>query len=596
MKKKQKIKSCVFHNFKLTIQEIWKTSPVYLFIVIFHTLSTNLLPVASLLVMQSIINAIQAKNIIFKTIIIFVTLYVFIEIFQTLLLNLIGHYQTKFTLKFNLKIKRRILNHAAELSLKDYENSEIYDTIQRAQYMNEGHILTFSSQFIQLGGAIIKLFAYSAILFELGAAILSSVLILPIIQFFVLKAINTKEVKILQSRTEDERQSIYFSQLISNGINYKELKLYNLFDHFISLYTDNIQEFNNQDITLSQKKYFQSSFFSILDEIVSGLIFAYIIFLGFMGRIMLGNVITYSRSIIEAKTSVQNLFNILAEIQRESLLLDQLFAFFDLSPSGNNMYVPEKLIEIDKIDCIELVNLSYKYRTNDQYVLKNINLKISSGETIAILGENGSGKTTLVKIIMGFYNDYEGKIYVNGIDLRNIDMQSYMKRIGALFQDFSKYEATLRENISFGNLQMMDNDALLLETCKEFNLQEILDLDRSNINMQLGSWFRNGRQLSIGQWQKVALARAFLKDADVYILDEPNASLDIIAEHQLTENYKKVFSGKIGIVIAHRFHQFIQSANCIIVLKNGTLVESGTHGSLLTSGGVYATLFYLQSN
>jgi len=594
MKRDWNNKTYVFKNLIIIAREIWEASPIYILIVVFNNIITNILPVVSLIIMQSIINAIQTGNIILKAVLTLVFIYVFVELFQTILLNLISHYQTKFTLKFNLKIKNRILAHASTLNLKDYENSETYDSIQRAQYMNEGHVLSFFSMFAQLGGTIIKLLSYSALLFELGGWVFCFVLIIPVIHFFAQRALNIEEVKILQNRTEDERRSVYHSQLVANGINFKELKIYNLFDHFISLYTDSVGQFNKQDISLSKKRHIQSSLFSLVDEILNGVLFAYIIFLGFMKYIMLGNVVVYTRSIIEAKTSIKNIFSVSAQIQKESLLLDHLFAFLALSPSGETVCNDECLIQIDKIDSIELINISYKYHNANQYVLKDINLKVVSDELFVILGENGSGKTTLVKIIMGFYDDYEGKILVNGIDLKKINKKSYMKKIGAVFQDFSKYEATLRRNISFGNLQAIKNDAFLEETCEHLKMEDVLSLDDQRLDMQLGSWFSNGRQLSIGQWQKVAIARAFVKDADMYILDEPNAALDVIAENLLVETYEKFLSGKIGLIIAHRFHHFIQSADCIVVLKNGALVESGTHSDLLANNGVYATMFSLQ--
>ena len=594
MKREWSNRTYIFKNLGTIAREIWKASPIYFLTVVFNNIITNILPVVSLIIMQSIINAIQTGEIILKAVLTLVFIYVFIELFQTILLNLISHYQTKFTLKFNLKTKKCILTHAKKLSLKDYENSETYDSIQRAQYMNEGHVLSFFSMFAQLGGTVIKLLSYSALLFELGGWVFCFVLFIPVIQFFAQRALNVEEVKILQERTEDERRSVYYSQLVANGINFKELEIYNLFDHFISLYTNSVERFNKQDINLSKKRHIQSSLFSLVDELLNGVLFAYIIFLGFMKYIMLGNVVVYTRSIIEAKTSIKNIFTVSAQIQRESLLLDQLFAFLALSPSEGTVCNEEYLIQIDKIDSIELINISYKYRNTDQYVLKDINLKVVPDKLFVILGENGSGKTTLVKIIMGFYDDYEGKILVNGVDLKKINKKSYMEKIGAVFQDFSKYEATLRENISFGNLQVMKNNAFLEKTCEQLKMKDILNLDDLRLDMQLGSWFCNGRQLSIGQWQKVAIARAFVKDADMYILDEPNAALDVIAENLLVETYEKFLSGKIGLIIAHRFHHFIQSADCIVVLKNGALVESGTHSDLLANGGVYATMFLLQ--
>lgn len=591
----QNEKTSIFRNLRKVCQEIWRVNPVYFFVTIFNSVISNILPAISLVVLQSILNTVQAPNIVIELVFRLVLLYVLIEILQTVLTNLITHFNTKFSLEFNLQIKSRILTHAAELNLKDYENSETYDSIQRAQYMNEGHILTFYSMFVQLGGFCIKLLSYFTILSVLGNWIIGVALIIPIIQFFAQKKLNLEEVKIIQHRTEDDRHALYFSQLIANGINFKELKLYNLFDYFISRYSEIVRHFNKQDINLSKKRQIQLTLFSLLDEIITGFLFAYIIYLGILQKIMIGNIISYTRAIIEVKSGVQNIFSVSAQIQRECLLLNQLFTFFDITPTGNLQKNNTNLIQINKIESIELVHVSYKYCPEQEYVLKDISLKITTDELFAILGENGSGKTTLIKIIVGFYHDYEGEIYVNGYNMKNIDLPCYMSKIGALFQDFSKYEATLRENIGYGNLQILYNDKILKDTCREYNLDDIVGT-KEDIDIQLGSWFQNGRQLSIGQWQKIALTRACVKDADMYILDEPNAALDIIAEQWLAKKYKLLFNGKIGFVIAHRFHHFIQSADHIIVLKNGSIVEEGTHNSLLDRRGLYATMYHLQTN
>ena len=251
-------------------------------------------------------------------------------------------------------------------------------------------------------------------------------------------------------------------------------------------------------------------------------------------------------------------------------------------------------IIIDKIHSLKLENLSFKYDTGG-YVLKNVNFEFKEGNSYAIVGKNGSGKTTLAKLLMGLYDNYEGNIYVNGIELRSIHKEHYSKRIASLFQDFIKYDATFRENIAYGNLDLMDKDAELRDLSNEFRIGHIIDHSKQNLDTQLGYWFDEGKQISFGEWQKLAIARTFSKDADVIFLDEPNSALDAISDYEISQLYQKLFQDKMGIIIAHKFNNLINQVNNILVIENGRLAESGTHTDLLHQGKIYYEMYQLQN-
>lgn len=242
------------------------------------------------------------------------------------------------------------------------------------------------------------------------------------------------------------------------------------------------------------------------------------------------------------------------------------------------------------------------HRNESQYyialatnVLKNVNFEFKEGNSYAIVGKNGSGKTTLAKLLMGLYDNYEGNIYVNGIELRSIHKEHYSKRIASLFQDFIKYDATFRENIAYGNLDLMDKDAELRDLSNEFRIGHIIDHSKQNLDTQLGYWFDEGKQISFGEWQKLAIARTFSKDADVIFLDEPNSALDAISDYEISQLYQKLFQDKMGIIIAHKFNNLINQVNNILVIENGRLAESGTHTDLLHQGKIYYEMYQLQN-
>ena len=307
--------------------------------------------------------------------------------------------------------------------------------------------------------------------------------------------------------------------------------------------------------------------------------------MGFIGNILIGDVITYIKAISNSKSNITSILVGLSNMVSKSLFLGQLFEFFDLKEED----ISNK-IKIDEIREIEIRNLYYKYNSSKEYVLKNVNLRINKNEKIAILGMNGSGKTTLIKLIMGFYRNYEGNILINGIEVRDIDKESLLKEISTLFQDFVKYEANFRENISYSNLKIMSEDEKIKNIAKKFNFLDLIDSYDKKLDTQLGMWFDDGVNLSMGQWQKIALARAFAKNSSMYILDEPNASMDAITEKEISDLYENILENKIGIIIAHRFLNIVNIVDKIIVLQNGEIIESESHEELIKKGNIYKKL------
>ncbi|WP_461614771.1 ABC transporter ATP-binding protein [Clostridium sp. Marseille-QA1073] len=585
----EKITTNIWRNLIKTIKYIYKVDKIYILITLISIVATGIFPTISLLLMQKIINLIQLGMKNLSLIFIYIA-YSGINLVQTIFQGLVGYFNTKFSFKFNLIIKEEILQKAGSLNLKDYENSETYDMIKRAQHESESKLLSYFNMFISAMSNFITMISYVIILFHFKVWLVFIALIVPIIKYFIVRNINIKQFKIIKARTNEERKAWYYSYLIENGDNYKDLKTYKLFDYFINTYKNYIKKFNAQDLKITKSSISYLSILDIFEEILNGFMFAYVVYNGYINEILIGNVITYTRTIMDIKSYIKNILQTFASIQKESIYIDQLYKFLNL----NNTKEVTILKEIDEVEEIRIEHLYYKYKQNGKYILKDVNLVIKKGEFLSIIGKNGSGKTTLIKIIMGFYDDYEGNIYINEIELREIDKSELLKKIGTLFQDFARFEATFRENIGYGNLDIIDNDNRISEISNKFNLQELTINEPKNIDVQLGYWFDDGKQISIGQWQKIALARAFAKKADIYILDEPNAALDAISEYNLSNMYNDLLKNKIGIIVAHRFNNFIKQSNNIIVLEEGAIVESGTHEELINLKGIYNTLYNIQ--
>ena len=539
-----------FILFPRIIKSMFEVDKRYLFVSSAVTIIQSLAPAISLLIMQQIINLIQQGIQSITFILQLVVLYVCIDLASTIISGLMNYYTTKFSLKFNLHIKDCIMQKASQLSLWHYENSNTYDKIKLAEGANGGTLMSQFTSFTTLIGQAITSLSYIVILLHFNYIIILIIVIMPIIKFLITNLINKKQFCIIKARTNQERKAWYYSFIVTNGTHFKELKTYNLLNYFIKKYDDLYKKFNQQDAAIAKETMVKMTSLSIIEQIITGAIFAYIIYCGFVGGILLGDVVAYTRAAISNQTNIQSILQNISSIKKSNLYIGQYYSFIDLE---NAKTLDEGKIIIDKIHSLKLENLSFKYDTGG-YVLKNVNFEFKEGNSYAIVGKNGSGKTTL-----------------------------------------AKYDATFRENIAYGNLDLMDKDAELRDLSNEFRIGHIIDHSKQNLDTQLGYWFDEGKQISFGEWQKLAIARTFSKDADVIFLDEPNSALDAISDYEISQLYQKLFQDKMGIIIAHKFNNLINQVNNILVIENGRLAESGTHTELLHQGKIYYEMYQLQN-
>ena len=585
----------VFPLFPRIIQDIFTVDKCYIFISSLVTVIQSLVPALSLLVMQQIINLIQQgiQDIIFLAQL--VIFYVSIDLVTTVISGLMGYYTTKFSLTFNLYIKKRIMQKASELSLWHYENSNTYDKIKLAEGANGGTLMSQFTSFSTLIGQTITALSYIVILLSFNYVIILIIIITPVVKFFITNRINVKQFNIIKARTNQERKAWYYNFIVTNGTHFKELKSYHLLTYFIKKYDALYKKFNKQDTEIAKESTVKITTLSIVDQIITGGIFGFIIYCGFTGSILLGDVVAYTRAVISNQSNIQSILQCISEIKKSSLYIGQYYSFIDLEMEPVSVLEKHKKVIVDEIQNVRVEHLSFQYDTGG-YVLKDLNFELVKGNIYAIVGQNGSGKTTLVKLLMGLYDNYEGNIYINGIEMRNIDKEEYIKRTASLFQDFIKYDATFRENIAYGNLDLMEEDEKLREFSDEFRISHIIKNSNHSIDTQLGYWFDEGKQISLGEWQKIAIARTFAKHADVIFLDEPNAALDAISDYEISCLYQKLIQNKLGVIIAHKFRNLIHQVSSIYVLDRGRLVENGTHSELMEKQRIYYKLYQLQNN
>lgn len=598
MKEKDRLCSLkdVFHSFKCWPQVfkfIWDVDKVYLVLIFILSIIQGFIPSISIVVTQNLINAIQlGSNKGQAYIIAPFVIYILVTAVSAILGQIKGYFEGVFQVKLSYKTNLSILEKAITLELKNFEDSNVYDMLRRAQSETGNRPYMVFSQILSLLSQIITLLSTAALLVMWKWWIILVILIVPIVSSLYSIKIGNLQYKIQRERAQDQRKSWYVSYLLTNDISFKEIKLYGLSKYFLDKFSILNKKFIGQDKSIIVKRTKVDFVFEVLDQVIGAFVLFLIIQDAYIGSILIGSTIAYIRCVSSVQGNTSALLSNLVNMYQNNLYISQFFEFLDL-PIGNEALTSG--LGIEHIETIELKNVSYKYKNRDKYAVRNVNLTLNSGDKIALVGHNGSGKTTLIKIMSGFYDDYEGEILINGVNLRDINLDKYRRKIGIVFQDYSKYELTLRENIGVGDVESIKNDKLLLNALSNANGGDILKGLDDGLENQLGVWFDGGVQLSGGQWQKLALSRAFLRKADIYILDEPSSALDPIAEYEMLCKCYELMKNNIGIFITHRLFNIKRMASKIIVLNNGEIVEEGRHEELIAMDGHYAYLYNMQN-
>lgn len=586
----------VFKSFKCWSQVfkfIWDIDKLYLVLIFILSVIQGILPSVSIIATQNLINSIQigaskGNGYILTPFIVLIV----VTIGTSLVSQIKGYFESLFQIKLSYKTSLVILEKAITFELKNFEDSKIYDMLRRAESETGNRPYRVFSQILNLIAQIITLLSMATLLIVWKWWIVLVILIVPIISSIYSTKIGNLQYRIQRNRSQKERVSWYLRYVLTNDISFKEIKLYGISNYFLDKFKTLNKEFIAQDKSIMVKRIKVEFAFEVLEQVIGAFILFIIINAAYLGEILIGNTITYISCVSNVQRNTYALLSNLAGMYENNLYINQFFEFLNIPIESKRI---ENGINIDEIKSIKLRNVSYKYKNREEYAIKNINMNLKLGDKIALVGHNGSGKTTLVKLISGFYDDYEGEIFINGIDLSKINLETYRKKIGTVFQDYSKYELTLRENIGVGDIANIKRDDILLRALSNGDGAEILKSLKDGLESQLGVWFDDGVQLSGGQWQKLALSRAFLRKADIYILDEPSSALDPVSEYNMLCKCYELMKNNIGIFITHRLFNIKRMATKIIVLNDGEIVEEGRHEELLDIDGYYAHLYNIQN-
>ncbi|MBN1349456.1 ABC transporter ATP-binding protein [candidate division KSB1 bacterium] len=478
------------------------------------------------------------------------------------------------------------------VDLEFYENAQYYDTLQRAQ--GEGYrSVSIVTGLVQLSRNCISLLAMAGLLFSFHwiFAIILFITVMPGI-LVRLKYAN-KMYRWQRERTSVERKAYYFHWLLTGDMHAKEVRLFDLGNLFIGRFRDLRQLIRRERLRIATKRSLAELTAQIGATVAALGSYAFFAYRTVYGSITLGDMIMYYQAFQRGQSYLKELLGSLAALYEDNLFLSNLYEFLDLKPKVVEPHYP---IPVPKIMQTGIVfdHVNFQYPSGARKVLEDVTFAIRPGEKVALVGENGEGKTTLIKLMCRLYDPSSGKITIDGVDLRDFKISELRQQISVIFQDYAKYHLTARENIWFGNINLALNDEKIYSSARLSGADDIIDRLPAGYETILGKWFEDGEELSIGEWQKIALARAYLNNSQIIVLDEPTSSMDAKAEYEVFQNFHRLAEGKTAILISHRFST-VRMADRIYVLNGGRIKESGAHDELLQRGGMYARLFETQA-
>ncbi|HGI4857179.1 TPA: ABC transporter ATP-binding protein [Streptococcus agalactiae] len=569
---------------------VWKTSKSIMLWMILMVPIQSILPSISIFITNIVVNKISSLNSINLTMLIAVLGVSFFlnNLISPLLVMIQGRMTDLLTYQLNTELMRK---SERLQNISYFEDSEFYNDIQLLSSeasWRPVNLLVFGTSLIS--NAIV--FA-SMLLMVSSVNILVSLLLFVVLipQGIIAYRIQQQAFETLVSNSEESRKLDYYSQVLLSNNHIKDIRLYNLYIFFITKYTDVFTSITDKLQVDRRKKFTTSALFITLNSIVIILMFGYVIIQIKKGVLDLGVIFVFSTSIIYSINSMARLVEDSSLLYDTLLYMENFFKFIEIEDELSTEVPITKTENNFGDDIIEFRNVNFSYSNNSDLVLSNVSFKIAEGEKIAIVGENGAGKTTLVKLLCAFYPNYSGDIIVNNKSLREYELTDYRKQITSIFQDFSKFDISLRENVALSDLsRIFKNEDITKALDKgRFNMKDM------SLDQVLGRKFDGGKELSGGEWQKVALSRAFFSNAPILILDEPTASIDAKAEYELFQDFLQLTQGKTVFYITHRLAS-VKFADKILVLKSGEIHSFGTHNELMNKDEYYRKLYKMQSS
>lgn len=583
-------------NVPPVLRIVWQSGPLVVSLGLVFRLISSLIPLAALwitkLIIDGIVLAVSSHQPVKPLLWWLVAAEFAIAIFGSILGRTIDYVDALLADKYTRHISIRVMKHAAELDLMAFEDPVFYDRLERARVQATDRL-----GMIQSIGRLVQQVITAASL-SVSILVFSPWLLLLLIAGILPAFLGESHFAFLGyaknfRQTPVRRELDYLRVLGGSREAAKELKLFGLKDFLIGRFTSLSDQIYRENVDLARRRLIAGSFLSMIGTAGYYSAYVYVIWRTVTGSLSIGTLTFLTGAIVQASANIQQIFSSLSSIADQALFLTDLLAFFEMQPTIRSkphaLPAPRPIVR-----GFEFRNVSFRYPGTSRLVLNSLDFHLRAGERVALIGKNGEGKTTVVKLMTRLYDPLEGQVLLDGVDLREYNLEDLYREIGVIFQDFMRYEMTARENIAVGRIDEINNLPLLKTAADKSMADEVIERLPRDYEQMLGRRFESGVDLSGGEWQKIALARAYLRDAQILILDEPTAALDARSEFEVFQRFAELTAGKSALFISHRFST-VRMADRIVVLENGRIAEDGNHKTLLNLGGRYAEMFEMQA-
>lgn len=590
----------MFRYSGVAIEIVWRASPALTIVMALATLAAGLLPAAiawvGQLIVDAVVAAIEADGAARDALQAQLLQYVLIEAGLVVLMTgaqkINTVCQSILRALLSNEVNVMILEKALTLELANFEDSEYYDKLVRARREASSRPLSLVIATFDLIRDGISLISYGFLLlqFSIWAVLLLSFAGVP--AFMAEAKYSGEAFRNQRRRSSERRMQVYLEMVLTREDGVKEVKLMQLGRLFLQRYVDIFKNIYKEDRNLVLRRGFWGYMLGLIASAAFYFAYGWVAFAAVAGAITLGQMTMYIAVFRQGQGAVTSCLASINRMYEDNLYLSNLTEYLGHNvpePTGDRTEGPQPE------DGIRFEQVSFHYPGAERPALDAIDLHIRPGESLAIVGENGSGKTTLIKLLTRLYTPTGGRILYQGLDLQEWDINALREKLGVIFQDFARYQLKVGENIGVGDKEFINDRPLIEEAAEKGLAAEFIKHMPAQYDTQLGTWFRDGQDLSGGQWQKIALGRAFMRSrAEVLILDEPTAAIDARAEADIFAHFRELTANRISIIISHRFST-VRIADQIVVMEHGQILERGDHESLLALGGQYATLFELQA-